>query len=75
MATLYLRNVPDEVDAALTASARERGESKNRRAIAALRRGLGLDQFERAKLVEEILRNRPKVDVDVAQLIREERPD
>jgi plasmid stability protein len=74
MATLHLRNVPPEVDAALTAEANARGISKNRRAIDALRRGLGLDQFERARLIEEIRRDRPSVDVDVATLIREERP-
>ena len=74
MATLHLRNVPPEVDAALAAAARAGGVSKNRRAIEALRRGLGLDQLERAQLIEEILRNRPSVDVDVAELIREGRP-
>jgi hypothetical protein len=74
VATLHLRNVPPEVDAALAAAARAGGVSKNRRAIEALRRGLGLDQLERAQLIEEILRNRPSVDVDVAELIREGRP-
>ncbi|MFP5380361.1 MAG: hypothetical protein ACLGHP_11570 [Vicinamibacteria bacterium] len=74
MATLHLRNVPAELDAELTAAARASGVSKNRRAIEALRRGLGLDQLERSRLVEEIRRERPKVDVDVARLIREERP-
>ena len=42
MATLHLRNVPEELDAALAADAQSRGMSKNRRAIEALRRGLGL---------------------------------
>jgi hypothetical protein len=74
VATLHLRNVPPEVDAALAVAARASGVSKNRRAIEALRRGLGLDQLERAQLIEEILRNRPTVDVDVAELIREDRP-
>jgi hypothetical protein len=74
MATLHLRNVPDELDAALTADAKHRGVSKNRRAIEALRRGLGLDQLERARLVDEIRRERRAVDVDVPQLIRDERP-
>ena len=73
MATLHLRNVPEDLDAALTADAKNRGVSKNRRAIDALRRGLGLDQVERARLVEEIRRRRPSVEIDVPQLIRHER--
>ena len=74
MATLHLRNVPADVDAALTADAGARGVSKNRRAIEALRRGLGLDQVERSQLVEEIRRDRPLVRVDIATVIRDERP-
>jgi len=74
MATLHLRNVPPEVDAALAAAASARGVSKNRRAIEALRRGLGLDQVERSRLVDEIRDDRRPVDVDVADLIREDRP-
>jgi plasmid stability protein len=74
VATLHLRNVPDDVDAALTADARARGISKNRRAVEAIRRGLGLDQVERSRLVEEIRRQRQPVSGDVASLIREERP-
>jgi hypothetical protein len=74
MATLHLRNVPAELDAALTADAKSRGISKNRRAIEALRRGLGLDQVERARLVEAIRRERQPVDLDVSRLIRDERP-
>lgn len=75
MATLHLRNVPPDLDAALAAAASAAGTSKNRRAIEALRRGLGLDQVERIELVERIRRNRRPVDVDVAELIREGRPD
>jgi hypothetical protein len=75
MTTLYLRNVPPDLDAALAAAASAAGTSKNRRAIEALRRGLGLDQVERIELVERIRRNRRPVDVDVAELIREGRPD
>ena len=75
VATLHLRNVPPEVDAALADAARARGMSKNRRAIEALRRGLGLDQLERSKLIEEIQGRRATVDVDVAKLIRQDRPD
>lgn len=74
MATLHLRNVPADIDAALTADAGARGVSKNRRAIEALRRGLGLDQVERSQLVEEIRRDRPRVRVDIATVIRDERP-
>jgi hypothetical protein len=74
VATLHLRNVPPEVDAALTADARARGVSKNRRAIEALRRGLGLDQVERSRLVDEIRRGRRPVDVDLAELVRGDRP-
>jgi hypothetical protein len=73
MATLYIRNVPPELDAALAAAARAAGVSKNRRAIEALRRGLSMDQLERAELVERIRRDRRPVDVDVAELIRKER--
>ena len=73
MATLHLRNVPEEIDTALTADAKRRSASKNRRAIEALRRGLGLDQVERARLVEEIRRQRRSVEIDVAQLIGDER--
>lgn len=74
MAVLHLRNVPPELDAALTAEAKARGISKNRRAIEALRRGLGMDHAERIKLVEEIRAHRPRIDVDVAAIIRAERP-
>lgn len=75
MATLHLRNVPAELDAALAAEAEARGVSKNRRAIEALRRGLGLDQVERSRLVEEIRRQRPRVEADIARVIRDGRPD
>jgi hypothetical protein len=74
MATLYLRNVPPEVDAALSTAAQTGGISKNRRAIEALRRGLGLDQLQRTELVEQIRRDRRPVDLDAAELIREDRP-
>lgn len=74
MATLHLRNVPADVDAALAADATARGVSKNHRAIEALRRGLGLDQLERSELIEQIRRGRRSVDLDTAELIREERP-
>lgn len=74
MATLHLRNVPAEVDAALTADASARGVSKNRRAIEALRRGLAMDQVERSRLLDDIRQHRPVVDVDVAELIRKGRP-
>ena len=74
MATLHLRNVPDEVDSALTAAAGADGMSKNRRAIEALRRGLGLDQVERSQLIDQIRHRRRAVNVDVAALIREDRP-
>ena len=74
VATLHLRNVPPEVDAALAADASARGVSKNRRAIEALRRGLGLDQVERSRLIGEIRQRRIDVDVDVAELIRGDRP-
>jgi len=74
MAILHLRNVPDELDAALTRDAAERGLSKNRRAIELLRRGLGLDQVERSALIEEIRRERAPVDADIPALIRGSRP-
>lgn len=74
VATLHLRNVPSDVDTALAASASASGVSKNRRAIEALRRGLGLDQLERSRLIDEIRHGRRPVDVDVAELIREDRP-
>ena len=74
VATLHLRNVPPEVDGALAAEARARGVSKNRRAIEALRRGLGLDQVDRSRLIDEIRRRRVDVDVDVAEVIRADRP-
>jgi plasmid stability protein len=74
VATLHLRNVPDDVDAALTAAASAGGVSKNLRAIEALRRGLGLDQLERSQLIEQIRQQRRPVDLDVGELIREDRP-
>lgn len=74
MATLHLRNVPPEVDAALEAAAKAQGLSKNRRAIEALRRGLGLDQVQRAQLIDEIRGRRRTVDVDLAELVRQDRP-
>jgi hypothetical protein len=73
MATLYIRNVPPELDTALEGAARAAGVSKNRQAIEALRRGLAMDQLERADLVEQIRRDRRAVDVDVAEMIRRER--
>lgn len=75
MATLHLRNVPPEVDAALAEAASAHGTSKNRRAIEALRRGLGLDQLERSRLIDEIRDRRRAVDLDVAEMIRQDRPD
>lgn len=75
MATLYLRNVPPELDAALEAAARASGVSKNRRAVEAIRRGLGMDQLERSRLVDEIRQARRPVDLGIADLIREGRPD
>jgi hypothetical protein len=74
VATLHLRNVPPEVDAALVEAASADGVSKNRRAIEALQRGLGLDQVERSRLIDEIRRRRRTVDVDVGEVIRGERP-
>ncbi|MGQ0625537.1 MAG: hypothetical protein ACT4PP_12930 [Sporichthyaceae bacterium] len=75
MATVHLRDVPEDLDALLTAEAKAAGTSKNRRAIQALRRGLGLDQVERAELAAAIRRDRRPVNVDVAALIRAGRPD
>lgn len=75
MSTLHLRDVPDDLDALLTAEAKSAGISKNRRAIEALRRGLGMDQVQRAELVASIRRERRTVNADVATLIREDRPD
>lgn len=76
MATLHLRNVPEDLDAALTQSAKALGISKNQRAIQLLNRALGRDHAERIELVERIRRNRPKLDhdIDIAALIREGRP-
>lgn len=75
MVTLHLRNVPLELDAALTAEAKARGISKNRRAIEALRRGMGLDQLERSELVAQIRAGRTGAAVDVVRLIAGERTD
>jgi hypothetical protein len=75
MATLHLRDVPADLDAVLRRDAADRGISKNRLAIDLLRRAVGLDQIARAALVAEIRRDRRRVDVDVAGLIRGERPD
>jgi plasmid stability protein len=72
--TLHLRNVPPDVDAALAAAAAAHGVSKNRRAIEALRRGLGLDQLERSRLIDEIRQRRRSVDLDLAEVIRQDRP-
>jgi plasmid stability protein len=74
VATLHLRNVPDDLDAALTADASARGISKNRRAIEAIRRGLAVDQASRERLVDEIRRARARTDADVAAVIRSSRP-
>lgn len=75
MATLHLRDVPPEVDRALAGIAGAEGSSKNKVAIAALRRGLGLDQFDRAATIKAIRAGRLDVgDVDAAALVRGERP-
>lgn len=68
-----MRNIPADLDAALSAAARADGTSKNRRAIEALERGLGLDQIKRSELVARIKSRRRSVNADVARLIREER--
>ena len=68
-----MRNIPADLDAALSAAARADGISKNRRAIEALERGLGLDQIKRSELVARIKSRRRSVNADVARLIREER--
>lgn len=75
MTTLYVRNLPPELDEALGAAARAAGVPKNKQALDALRRGLGMDQLERAELVGQIRRERRPVDLEVAELIRAERPD
>lgn len=75
MTTLRLRNVPDDLYALLTQDAAAHGQSKNRRAVELLRRALGADQVERAALIAEIRRDRRRVDVDIASLIRSERSD
>lgn len=78
MATLHLRNVPEDLDAALTREAEAHGTSKNKRAIQLLERALGRDHAERIALVERIRRNRAAMDdisdVDIPALIREGRP-
>lgn len=78
MATLHLRNVPEDLDAALTQDAAAHGTSKNKRAIQLLARALGRDHAERVALVERIRRNRAAIGdigpVDVAALIRDGRP-
>lgn len=74
MTTLHLRNVPPELDATLSADAKAQGVSKNKRAIEALKRGLGLDQVERSRLVEEIRASRREIRTDIGELIRSERP-
>ncbi len=74
MATLHLRNVPAEIDAALVAEAKAHGVSKNRRAIDVLRRGLQMDQVARTELVAAIRRARRPISQDVAELIRQDRP-
>lgn len=75
MATVYIRNVPDDVAGSLGEAAKASGVSKNAAAIRALRRGLDLDQLERAELVAEMLARRPETRgaVDAARIIREER--
>jgi hypothetical protein len=74
MATLHLRDVPPDVQAALLAAARARGVSEERCAIEALRRGLGLDELDCSGLVDAIRRGRRPLEVDAAELIREDRP-
>jgi hypothetical protein len=72
MATLRLRNVPVDEDSALTADAGASGVSDDRRAIEALRHGLEPDQVQRSQLVEEVRRDRPRVRLDIATVIRDE---
>lgn len=78
MPTLHLRNVPESVNDALTQSAKDRGISKNQRAIEVLERGLGLDHAARLELIERIRRNQDAMDdlshIDIAAMIREGRP-
>ncbi|MFT4035417.1 MAG: hypothetical protein QM679_07565 [Patulibacter sp.] len=75
MSTLYLRGVPLEVERELNEIAAASGTSKNRAALVALRRGLGLDQFDRAATIAALRRSRPSVgNVEVAEVIRGERP-
>ncbi len=73
--TLYVRNLPADVAAELRARAERGSSSKNHEAIAALRRGLGLDQFDRTSALTELRHRRPSVDADIAAVIRAERPE
>lgn len=76
MATLHLRNVPDEVDRALTEAATVNRISKNDEAIAAIRRGLGLDPFDRPTTIREIKARRALLhELDAAELVRGDRPE
>lgn len=76
MATLYLRNVSEQVKKELARSARKNKRSLNAEALIRLEQRSEARQITRAELIEEIIANRPKLPKgapSAASLIREDR--
>lgn len=76
MSTLHVRNVPDDLYAALRERAEERGTSISSEAIGLLKRALRTDARNLVEVLDEIDEHRPRAGpagISAAELIREDR--
>ena len=77
MASLQIRNLPDDLYEALSARAKAEGRSKAQQAIAELRKSLGLE--DRALVFEQIRarmakkRKDPELVREIARILRRDR--
>jgi plasmid stability protein len=76
MKSLYVRNIPDELYAALREAADGEGRSLSSETVAILRRALGGASVNRAKVAKDVARRRQKVGLSPwsgVDLVREDR--
>ena len=71
MKTLQIRNVPDEVHRRLKSRAALEGRSLSEYALSELSRAL--ERPTRRELLERVRSRSPVTEVDVAEIVREER--
>jgi len=67
-----IRNIPDELDAALRRRAREAGKSLNQAAVEALAQGVGLEGAAKPRRTLRDLAGRWREDPDFDQAIAEQ---